>query len=323
LEKTRKWRWGVHRWFVLLFIVLGIIGVKLYPPVQPHIQVAAEKLSETPLFTIPGIGPIYLVNTFTSMLVSMLVIILVAYAVKRAIGKGDLVPDGIAGAIEMLIEVMYNLTENTTGAKWAKKVFPWFATIMIVVLVANIVKLLPGFETIGLLHHSEKGYAIKELFSGVATVLPQEGAYVVTPFFRAQATDLNFTLSLALISVIMTQVIGLQAQGLGYFSKFFNTRNLFTKPFFGAMDFLVGLLETISEFAKILSFTFRLFGNMFAGVVLLALIGVMLPVFMPSFVMLFEVFIGLIQAFVFGMLTMVFMSMATRGHGGEEHAAEH
>jgi len=155
LEKTRKWRWGVHRWFVLLFIVLGIIGVKLYPPVQPHIQVAAEKLSETPLFTIPGIGPIYLVNTFTSMLVSMLVIILVAYAVKRAIGKGDLVPDGIAGAIEMLIEVMYNLTENTTGAKWAKKVFPWFATIMIVVLVANIVKLLPGFETIGLLHHSE------------------------------------------------------------------------------------------------------------------------------------------------------------------------
>jgi len=322
LEKTnKKWRWGVHRWWVLLFIILGIVGVRLYPPIQPHIQVSAERLSETPLFTIPGIGPIYFVNTFTSMIVSMLVIILIAYAVKRAIGKGDMVPGGIAGVVEMLIEVMYNLTENTTGAKWAKKVFPWFATILLVVLVANIVKLLPGFETIGLLHHSDHGYAIKELFTGVATILPEEGEYMVTPFFRAQATDLNFTLSLALISVIMTQVIGIQAQGLGYFSKFFNTRHLFTKPFFGAMDFLVGLLELISEFAKILSFTFRLFGNMFAGVVLLALIGIMLPVFMPSFVMLFEVFIGVIQAFVFGMLTMVFMAQATRGHGGEEHAA--
>lgn len=322
MEKTnKKWRWGVHRWWVLLFIILGIVGVNFYPPVQPHIQVSAERLSESPLFTIPGIGPFYFVNTFTSMLVAMLVIILMAYAVKRAIGSGEMVPGGIAGAVEMLIEVMYNLTENTTGAKWAKKVFPWFATILIVVLVANIVKLLPGFETIGLLHHTEHGHPIQELTSWAATVLPGEGEYVVTPFFRAAATDLNFTLSLALISVIVTQIIGLQAQGLGYFSKFFATRHLFNKPFFGAMDFLVGLLELISEFAKILSFTFRLFGNMFAGVVLLALIGVMLPVFMPSFVMLFEVFIGVIQAFVFGMLTMVFMAQATQGHGGEEHAA--
>jgi F-type H+-transporting ATPase subunit a len=84
------------------------------------------------------------------------------------------------------------------------------------------------------------------------------------------------------------------------------------------MDFLVGILETISEFAKILSFTFRLFGNMFAGMVLMALVGVMVPVFVPSMIMMFELFIGLIQAFVFGMLTMVFMAQATQGHASEE-----
>ena len=84
------------------------------------------------------------------------------------------------------------------------------------------------------------------------------------------------------------------------------------------MDFLVGLLETISEFSKILSFTFRLFGNMFAGMVLMALVGVMIPVFMPSMIMMFELFIGIIQAFVFGMLTMVFMAEATQDHNYEE-----
>jgi F-type H+-transporting ATPase subunit a len=150
----------------------------------------------------------------------------------------------------------------------------------------------------------------------------KEGGYTLVPYVRAAATDLNFTAALALISVIMTQVVGVRARGMDYFSKFFNVKTLWTKPFFGAMDFLVGLLETISELSKILSFTFRLFGNVFAGSVLLFLISSMLPVFMPAFIVLFEVFIGLIQAAVFGMLTMIFMSMATQGHGGheEEHA---
>jgi F-type H+-transporting ATPase subunit a len=120
----------------------------------------------------------------------------------------------------------------------------------------------------------------------------------------------------------MIQVIGVRAQGLAYFSKFFNTKRMFKVPFFGAMDFLVGLLEVISEFAKILSFTFRLFGNMFAGVVLVAVVASLLGnvSILAAMVMMFELFVGLIQAFVFGMLTMVFMAMATQGHGDEEHA---
>jgi F-type H+-transporting ATPase subunit a len=124
---------------------------------------------------------------------------------------------------------------------------------------------------------------------------------------------------------VMTQVIGFRAQGGKYFTKFFNTRTLFTKPLFGAIDFLVSILEGISEIMKVVSFSFRLFGNIVAGSILLLVVGSLLPIFLPSMVMMFEFFIGLIQAIVFGMLTMVFMSMATRGHEGEEedsHASE-
>ncbi|KAF0110083.1 MAG: F-type H+-transporting ATPase subunit a [Chloroflexi bacterium] len=323
MEKTRKWRWGVNRWIILGLVILSVIGVNLFAPVQPHIQVAPETLSLKPIFSLPVIGDFYLTNTLVAMLLMDVVIVLIALIVRNGSRKNGLVPKGLAGGFEMLLEVLYNLTESTAG-KFAKKIFPWFATIMIVVLFANLIKLLPGFETIGVLHHSEHGYEVQALGGNWFTVLNQkahEGGYVVTPFARALSTDLNFTAALAIISVLMTQVVGIQAQGFRYFSKFLNFRTMFKKPFFGFMDFLVGLLETISEFSKILSFAFRLFGNMFAGMVLLALIGVMVPVFVPSMIMMFELFIGLIQAFVFGMLTMVFMAQATQGHGGEEEHA--
>jgi F-type H+-transporting ATPase subunit a len=201
-------------------------------------------------------------------------------------------------------------------------------TIVLVVLTANWMELIPGVDSIGKIEESAHGTPLLMLIPGVlATVVKGTGeaghGYQIVPYVRAAATDLNFTVALALISVFMTQVIGVKAQGFGYFSKFLNTRTLFTKPFFGAMDVLVSLLELISEFSKILSFAFRLFGNVFAGMVLLFLVSSMVPWFVPAFVVLFEVFIGLIQALVFGMLTMIFMAMATKGHGEheEEHAA--
>jgi len=321
LETTRKWRWGINRWFILLFIILSIVAINLVAPVQPHIQVAPERILLEPLFNMGPLGDFYLVNTLPTLLIVHIFIISLAYMVRQSLRKGDLVPLGVAGAMEGLIEVLYNLTESSAG-KHAKKIFPWFATILIFVLVANLMKLLPGMESIGVMHPYEHGHEIQALGGGWYNLLPGEAevdGYVLTPFFRAVSTDLNFTLALALISVVMTQVIGVQAQGLRYFSKFINFTTMFKKPFFGFMDFLVGLLELISEFAKILSFTFRLFGVMFAGFVLVALVATMLPVFVPSLIYMFELFMGVIQAFVFGMLTMVFMSMATRGHGDEEH----
>jgi F-type H+-transporting ATPase subunit a len=145
--------------------------------------------------------------------------------------------------------------------------------------------------------------------------------WVVVPFVRPPSTDLNVTLSLALIAVIMTQVLGFRANGLGYLTKFFNFKTLLTSPL-GGIDVAVGLLELIGEFAKILSFSFRLLGNVFAGSVLLFVMSFLMP-FLPWPFFILEFFVGALQAFVFGLLTAIFMSQATAGHhGGEEHSSE-
>ena len=326
-QKRTPWR----RWIVLVLMIAGFILGGIYVPVQPEITVAAEKLIEEPLTEnfLGFAGPFYLVNTLPTLAVTIVLLLVIGFAANRSLKKSqqtNLVPNGIGNVMEAILEMLYNMTEGSAGTKWAKAIFPWFATIMIYVLFANLLKLIPGFESIGVIHHAHgEGHAIAELGGGWANILPEkveEGGYVLAPFFRGISVDLNFTLSLALISFFSIQVMGVRAQGLGYFSKFFNTKRMFKVPFFGAMDFLVGLLEIISEFAKILSFTFRLFGNMFAGVVLVAVVASLLGKIsiLPSMIMMFELFVGVIQAFVFGMLTMVFMAMATQGHGDEEHA---
>ncbi len=327
MENKRKWRWGVNRWFVLLFIILGFFAARAYPPVLPHIQLPAEKLSAEPLLTLPVIGAIYWTNTMWAMIISDILLVLLALVVRRATQSGKLVPSGFSGAIEALLEVIYNLTESTAG-KWAKNIFPFFATITLLVLVSNWTELIPGVDSIGLLEPSQHGAPIKEIVPGIATIIKPaaeaaaaEGGYVVVPFVRVLSTDLNFTVALALISVFMTQVFGVRAMGARYFFKFLNVGGLFSRPIFGVIDFGVGLLELISEISKILSFSFRLFGNIFAGSVLLFVIGTLVPVFAQSIFLMLEFFVGMIQALVFGMLTMVFMSQATAGHGGEgEHA---
>lgn len=315
METTRKWRYGVNRWWILAFFILGLIFASIWPVVAPHILVAPEPVSAEPLF-----GNFYLTNTLTTLIVVNVVVILLALAVRNSLRKSSLVPIGISGAMEALVEVLYNMTESTAGARWAKTIFPWFASILVVVLISNWMGLIPGMESVGWLHHVEgEGNAIVES-GNVAFLTADEGEYAVVPWFRGMSTDLNFTLALALISVIATWIIGFQAHGARYLFTYFNVLTVFKRPFFGVMDFIVGILELISALSRILSFAFRLFGNMFAGMVLLFLVTSMVPAFAPSLIMTFEFFIGAIQAFVFGMLTLVFMAQATQGHvGGEEH----
>lgn len=323
VEKPRKWRWGVNRWFVFLFVILGIVAARAYPPILPHIQLPAERLSERPIF-----GGLYLTNTLVATLIADLILLLIAFSVYRAVRSGELIPKGLAGAVEALLEAIYNLTESTAG-RWARSIFPYFATITLLVLVANWMELIPGVDSIGLLEASEHGYPTREVLPGVATIVQPEGGEeaeggsALIPFVRVASTDLNFTLALALISVTMTQVFGARALGAAYFTKFVNVKGIFKRPIFGAIDFAVGLLETVSEISKLLSFSFRLFGNIFAGSVLLFVIGTLVPVFAQSLFLGLEFFVGLIQAFVFGMLTMVFMAQATQGHGEHGERDEH
>ena len=319
--QRRPWR----RWVVLVLMIVGFVLGGIFVPIQPEIAVAPEKLIEEPIIgNFLGLGPLYLVNTIPTLIVTIILLVVIAYFTNRSLKRSaelDLVPRGIGNLMEAILEILYNLTEGSAGTKWAKAIFPWFATILIYVLFANLLKLIPGFESIGFLHHAAEGHPAA---NGILMPGEVENGYILAPFFRGISVDLNFTASLALIAVVMIQVIGFRAQGWGYLSKFFNTRRMFKVPFFGAMDFLVGLLELISELSKILSFAFRLFGNMFAGIVLVAIVAGLLGKFsiLPAMIMMFELFVGVIQAFVFGMLTMVFMAQATQGHG-EEHAEAH
>jgi F-type H+-transporting ATPase subunit a len=325
LEQVQRRPW--RRWVVLALLIVGFILGGIFAPVQPEILVAPEKLFDIPL---PGGGTFPFVNTLPTLIVTVILLVVIAYYTNRSLKRSaqtDLVPRGIGNVMEAILEILYNLTEGSAG-KWARAIFPWFATILIYVLFANLLKLIPGFESIGFFHEAHgEGHEIAPLIGNIqnlsATKVEEHG-YILVPFFRGISVDLNFTVALALIAVVMIQVIGFRAQGAGYLSKFFNTRRMFKVPFFGAMDFLVGLLELISELSKILSFAFRLFGNMFAGIVLVAIVAGLLGRFsiLPAMVMMFELFVGVIQAFVFGMLTMVFMAQATQGHG-EEHAESH
>ncbi len=334
-EKPKKRVWG--RWVVLAAIILGLflftgffgigLGIK---PIMPHVYLPGEKYSEVPLFTIPFIGPFYFTNTTFGLIVADIIVLLLAFGVARGVKSGKMVLTGISGAVEALLEMLHGITESTAG-KWTKQIFPWFATITLLVLAANWSGLVPGNETIGIIHEYDgHGYAL-EHFGPITTIWDDghaaegehAGNYAVIPFMRPVSTDLNFTFALAVVAVVMIQVIGFRSQGISYLWKFWNVGGLFSKPIFGFIDFGVGLLELVSEFSKILSFAFRLFGNMFAGAVLLFVIGSLVPVFAQALFYLLEFFVGLIQAIVFGMLTMVFMSQATQGHGGEHHEEAH
>ena len=360
MEQIEKQPRKIHRYIFLLVIVASVFFMRWYAPIMPHIQLPAEAVfpleGHDPLFTLAG-QPFYITNTMVSVWLAMLIIIVIAWNIRKQIKSGSMVLTGVSGAIASLLEGFYSMTESTAG-KHAKKIFPWFATIFLLVLFVNLQELVPGPDAFGYLHHSEHGYPKEVLLGGLvetivnpdaaedhgaegeatdahateAEMVEEHAGYSLVPFWRVASTDLNFTMSLAIISVVMTQVIGLQALGAGYLTKYFDIKPVaeaWKKPGFGnPMDFIIGLvklfasiLEIIAEISKILSFTFRLFGVIFAGSVLLFFLGSMTGGLGQSIAVLLEMLFGPLQALVFGMLTMMFMSMATVGHGGhdEEH----
>ena len=340
MTKTDNKGTGINRWIVVALIVATVFFSGIYTPIRPHIQLPGENVTG-PLFNFLG-QDFYLTNTLITTLLVDAVLILLAFGVKRSLGTANTPSRGIANAFEMIVEGIYNLAESTAGAKWAKQFFPWVATIILIVLTANYIKLLPGVETIGLLHeaHGEGGYPVQQVLPGVKTLVDDPAAaeaagdhlYGLIPFFRGPSTDLNFTVALALTAMFMVQVFGVKANGPGYFTKFLNfgpflkiwtTKKL--GPFDVIMPFIdifVGILELIAEFAKVISFSFRLLGALFGGAILLMVLGTLVPAIQFGIVFL-ELFIGSIQALVFGILTLVFMTVAiqSHGHSGEEGEA--
>lgn len=228
-----------------------------------------------------------------SMLATWLVsALLIAWAVKVNSDINRQRSTSLVKITELIIESLLNLITGVTGnLKRAQEFLPLVGSFFLFILLGNWIGLLPGVGTIG-----------------------------KPPILRGVTADLNTTLALALISVGATQFFGLKHLRLAYLRKFFN--------FTGPIEFFVGILELISELAKILSFAFRLFGNIFAGEVLLVVIAFLLPVLGPIPFLGLEIFIGFIQALVFSLLTLVFLNIATLSHseaevkgGGEVHGS--
>jgi F-type H+-transporting ATPase subunit a len=166
-EKPKKRVWA--RWVVLAAILLGlflffqfdVFGVKIglgITPIMPHVYLPGEKLTEE-----PWLGVFYPTNTFIGMIIADIVVFAIAFGVARGVRNGKMVLGGIPGAVEALLEMLYGITEGTAG-KWTKQIFPWFATITLLVLAANWSGLVPGNETIGIIHEYDgHGYALKHI----------------------------------------------------------------------------------------------------------------------------------------------------------------
>ena len=245
---------------------------------MPHIELAAEKI--TSLFGFP------ITNTLlTSWVVAGILILVALVIIKRL----NLVPSFLQNIFEIFVEGFIKTMEGVFGSRErAEKYFPIVATIFIFVLLSNWLGILPGIGSIGFLEE-------------------HAGKIAFVPFFRSAASDLNFTLALAVIAVFLVHISGIIAIGAGrHISKFFT--------FKGPIDFFVGILEFVSEIAKMISFSFRLFGNVFAGEVLLIITAFLVPYFIPVPFLMLEIFVGFIQALVFSMLTMVFISIAISHH---------
>jgi len=166
-----------------------------------------------------------------------------------------------------------------------------------------------------LYHHATVALTADELERGVVPYL-----YVVTPYVRGGSTDLNLPIGLALVAFVAIQVFGVIGQGPAYFLKFVNLPalgNLSKNPV-GGVDFAVGLFEIISEFGKIISLSFRLFGNLFAGGILLAVMSFLVPFILPGVFYGLEIIVTTIQAFVFAILTLVFSAQAMEAHHGDD-----
>lgn len=243
------------------------------------------------------VGPIAITNTFFMTLVVMALLLIVGTIIART---ATIIPSAIQSIFEIIVEFMLGLVEGTAGKRLGRKIFPLIGGLFIFIITANYIELLPGLGTFGLNRNVE-------------------GNEVLVPFLRPPTSDLSLTIAMALVSYITFQYLGIASLGVKGRLKHLAT------PFF------VFPIEVISELSRIVSLSFRLFGNIFAGDVLLtvmyaigaALKFTVIGLLIPVVFLYLEVLFGFVQSLVFALLTLIYISLAAAdehgGHGGEAH----
>jgi F-type H+-transporting ATPase subunit a len=255
-----------------------------------HIALAAERLGT--FFGVP------ITNTLLMAWLVLGILAVLGFFVGR---NARLIPGKVQNVFEMLFEFAYDYIKETLGSeKLAQRFFPLIMSIFLFIVTANLLEFVPFFGSVGFFIPGANG----------------ETEFV--PLLRSMNTDLNVTLAFAIIAFFVIEITGIVTLGfLRYGSKFvnFNQRG---------MGLFIGLIELVSSFIRLVSFSFRLFGNIFAGEVLIAVAIASLPLILPVPLMLFETFVGVVQAAIFALLTLVFIKIAiTEPHGEEAHAESH
>ena len=327
--------------FTVAAVVFSIFVIK---PPKPIIEITGE-----PLATV---GPLDILNTLFTAWVIMAILLVFVFMATRKI---SMVPSGLYNFFEAIVEGIYNFVTGIAGETHGRRFFPLIATFFIYIAFANWVSLTPVFNSIGMyvpVHAEESEFHEEALVFKDSGILPfgaeeveinaedcaaghegdacreqaieeateasageGEKIGVMFPFFRGINTDLMTPLSFAIISALFVEYWGVSTLGFRrYAGKFLNFR--------GPIDFFVGILELVAELARLISFSFRLFGNMLAGEILLLVMTFLVAVASPILIIFYglELFVGAIQAFVFGTLTLVFGVLAVTSH--EEHGEE-
>jgi F-type H+-transporting ATPase subunit a len=256
----------------------------------PRVELAAPKL-----FQVAGVG---ISNTLLSSWVTTLLLVLILVGGMRA---GKLVPSGFQNFVEWVMESLYRFVESVAGEEHGRDFFPVIATIFLFVSFNAWLALLPIYQSLGFI----------------------ENGHLEVHLFRSAGTDLNMPLAIALVSGVFVEYWGLRTHRLSYLEEFvrfrqfvngmrhFSVMDIFT----GVIDAAVGVIELLSHFIRIISFTFRLFGNMLAGEIVL-----LISAFLVSFVLAvpfygLELLVGFIQALIFSGLSLAFATVAVASHG--------
>ena len=262
-----------------------------------HVEVAPEVLGRV---SIPGTDlELLITNSFFTMLLVMGALLVAGALIAR---RATLIPSHVQSVFELMTEFMLRLVESAAGGTFARRIFPLIGTLFIFILFANWTGLLPGMETI---HWDVDGQHI--------------------PLLRPPSADLNMTIAMALVTFVVVQIAGVSSHGV-----IGRLKHMAQGPLW--LAWLLFMIEVISELSRIISLSFRLFGNVFAGEVLLgvmytianiikiSVVGLLLPVVF----LYLEVLFGFIQALVFALLTMIYIVLAAaHEEGHEEHESGH
>jgi F-type H+-transporting ATPase subunit a len=281
----------------------GGIGQKLFPginlPAWLKAAVPAPELPSSALFHILG-WPV--TNTMIAGWITIIFLVLGSWLITR---RFQLVPGRLQSVFEAIIGWIYDFSASVAGKENGRTLFPVVCTIFLYILFNAWLSLIPGFGSI-MVHLKGGGE---------------------TELLRGANTDVNTPIAIALISFIFVAYYGLKTIKFKWIGQYLNFGPLFhaigqifkgklnvMDIFSGAIGVFVGMLELLSMFIRIISFTFRLFGNMTAGEILIMVATFLIPLSITWAVYGLEMFFGFIQALVFSGLTLAFASMAMTSH---------